>query len=582
MLTEIYKEKFDRNKPIGTIEMGKYLVMIFPRPEGGYLLRPVQSGRKDVLEKTRDLPPKSISQLSIPDPDLLEVIQAGAVIAPTVSWRAGSGLLEEPQVEISGREGFGFGFTKATLFDNEVTDLLAVPTKGKRQKTASFVFLNTTAGDIMGIVVRRNSPIMILITPTIDGQVGPSKEGLNNMLTGILAGLTSKLSTFEAQIMTALAQAAADDYFELPFDSSTMAGKLQNNLLMQVYTARTFFLCRDAQVRGTGMADPELVAHFPYLKNLGKKQGLASIFGGNGTKKLKIEPNIWDELVEDASEGIDLSNSKDRTPRPARVVPLMQRGVKIAAPQVMTAADVEAMKQRQTPQPTVIPEPAVKVEVRPQIANEVLLAIANLEKTMGGFRFVRAEKLTDEDYNGGVERLRQALQELRIFKDKVKRMRPPVTPTPVDYQKNLAKLSMFGVAKGASVLDFALEVGTLPYYDAVERSWQKWMSDSSHTDLGIRSNKERRLAKSILTSSRLMPLAEDLRLAMGLRDARMINQGIDLLKLSFLMMTEKTAYILTESGKQLSSVGQEAEINNWIHYTVVMLEKMINLGEELK
>lgn len=585
MLAETYREKLDPNKPVGTIDLGSYVLVIYPRTEGGYFFRPFKPDRSDVLDKTRNLAPNTISAFTGLDPDLLEMIEIGAVMAPQVTWRASSGVLDEPQIEVTGQEAFGFSRVRATFIDNEVVDLFTKPVGNKGFKAASFVYLNTALGDIMGVVVRRNSPVVLLITPAIEGSRASSKDGLNNFLSGILSGLTSKMTPFEAQVLNALADASANEYFQLPYDGATLGGKLQNNLLMQIYTAKTFFLARDAEINGKGMNDAELLEFFPYLKVVDRKNGLATLFAGATNKSMKIEPSLWDELVEDASKGISLKNPQDKTPRPKNVTPLLHRGIRINAPQVMSAAEIAAMKARQTaPVEPVKVAQVVNLEAKSREESVRLAgsAITKLNESLGMFAVSRPEKLTSEELAETVSRLHKVAIELKKMTTAKKKIRPPVVPTPINLIANKDCLKMFGVLAGQKILDFLVPMTGQEYVNTIERSTQKWIDDSNYQDTAIRSDPGVRSAATLLSSNRLVSLAEHLKTALNLRDVRMINQGIDLVYMTFYILVEKTVYLLSQVGEQLCQHGQEAEINNWAHYSNAVIERLISIAEQIQ
>lgn len=581
-MVETYREKLDPNKPVGTIDVGGYVLLIYPRNEGGFFFRPYRKDRTDISDRTRDLPPNSISVFAGLDPDLLEMIEVGGVLAPQVNWRAGSGLLEEPQVAVTGKDAFGFTTAGATLFDNEITDLFTKPAGGRDFKAASFFYLNTTAGDIMGVAIRRNSPVVLLIAPAIEGSNMSSKEGLNGFLSGILSGLTSRLTVFESEVLSAIAEANAIDYFQMPFDGSTLGGKLQNNLLMQIYTAKTLFLTRKAEASGEGASNRELLEHFPYLKTLEKKKGgfAALLAGAAQLKKLKIEPSLWNELVEDASRGISLNNPHDKTPRPRKVVSLMQRGIKINAPQVMTADEIAALKRHSAApaEPVISPE----VKLREEASFLVQPSLSEMAASLGTLATTRAEKLSKQEFDIATSHLKRVAAELAKMISVKKKGRPPVKSTPVDFSANADVLKMYGVVNGPSVLNFAGSVDGLDYATAIEKSTQQWLADSDFTNTQLRTNAKARLATTLLSSQRLAPLAEHLRIALKLRDIRMINQGIDLVYASYLIVMEKTLYILSETGRQLCQNGQEVEINNWAHYSNAAIERLLTIADQLE
>ncbi len=586
MPVETYKEKLDYNKAVGTIDLGSYVLLIYPRQQGGYFFRPFKSNRTDIVDKTRDLAPNTVSVFAGLDPDLLEMLEVGAVLAPQVSWRSSSGVLEEAQLTVSGTDAFEFKPAKAILYDNEITDMFTKPAGGKDFKAASLIFLNTSIGDIMGIAIHRNSPIVLLITPSIEGSRASSKEGLNNLLSGILGGLTSKITTFETQVLNALAEATANGYFQLPYDSTTLGGKLQNNLLMQVYTAKTFFLARKAEVSGKGMNEPELLEHFPYLKTIGKKSGIAGLLAAaGGPKSLKIEPSLWDQLVEDGSRGISLKNPHDKTPRPRNIKPLQQRGIKINVPQgIMSADEVAALKHRQAPATPVKVEPVISPETKLR-EESVNLAKPTLEKmaaSLGSFTASRPEKLTQADLAATVDRLKKIIAELKKITAAKKKGRPPVTGTPIDLMTKKDALKMFGVLTSQKALDFLVPVNNSDFASAIEKSTQRWTTDSNFQDTKLRSDPKARLAATLLSSSRLAPLAEHLKSALNLRDIRMINQAIDLVNTTYYILVEKTIYLLLQAGEQLCQKGQETEINNWAHYSQAAIERLINLAEQIK
>lgn len=580
-MVETYQEKLDPNKSIGTIDLGAYVLLIYPRKEGGYFFRPYKSGRSDILDKTRDLAPNTISVFAGLDPDLLEMIQIGAVMAPQVTWRSSSAVLDEPQIQVTGRDAFGFTPATATLFDQEVIDMFTKPVGGKDFKAASLIYLNTSIGDIMGVAVRRNTPVVLLIAPAIEGSRASSKDGLNNFLSGILSGLSSKLTSFEAQVLNALAEASSTDYFQLPYDGATLGGKLQNNLLMQIYTARTFFLARNAEISGEGINSQALLEHFPYLKSLGKKSGLSGLFAqASQSRKLKIEPSLWDDLVEDASQGISLKNPYDKTPRPRKVTPLMQRGVKINAPQVMSPAEIAALRQQAAAAPA---EPVISPEVksREEVVRLAQFPLSELPPSLGQLATARPEKLSGKEVSAAVDRLKKLETELKKITSVRRKGRPPVDATPLDLTADVNSLQMFGVLTSQAILDFIVPARESDYVSSIEESTNQWLVDSDFQDTRLRGDAKARLAASLLSSPRLAPLAEHLKTALKLRDVRMINQAIDLINTSYLILVEKTLFVIFQAGAQLCSSGQEVEINNWAHYSQAAIRRLINLADQI-
>lgn len=594
-LAEAYKDKLDFNKTVGAIDLGTYTLLIYPRKEGGYLFRAAKSDRHDFINaQTKDLSPDTTAYLTGLDPDLLEMVEVGGVLTPQVTWRSGSGVLEEPQIQFTTKDAFEFSSVNVTLFDQEVIDLFAKPKDSKEFKSASIVSFNTSVGDIMGIAVRRNTPVIILVAPALEASRMSSKEGLNSLLNGILTGLTSRLTTFEVEVLNAIAAAKAADYFQMPYDGATLGGQLQNNLLMQVYTARTFFLAREAEVTGEGLNYKPLIEYFPYLRTLGKKGGLSGLLAGAATSKgLKLTPDLWDELVEDASKSIALKNPNDKTPRPRTIRPLAQRGIKLNAPaQVMTPAEIAAMKQKDAAAatapavpPTVVrpAAPTVSPEViaRQETARLVKSSVDKLSASLGQLRTARPEKLTAADYDDSNARLKKVINELQGVIASKKRGRPLATPTQVNFQKNQDTLTVYGFANGERILNFVAPAAG-EYFNAVDKSIQKWLTDSDYQNTALRTDPKARTSLSLQTSPRLAPLAEDLRVAFNFKDARMINGAIDLVYASYLILVEKVLYLLKEAGEQLCQNGQEVEIVNWAYYAQATLSKLIDIDKQMR
>ena len=572
MPIEVYKEKLDYNKVVGTIDLGSYTLLIYPRKEGGYFLRAAKSERADFIHsQTKDLAPQTNAVFGGLDPDLLEVIEVGAVLPPQVTWRSGSGVLEEPQITVVGTDAFEFQSARATLFDNEVADLFSKPKDSKEFKSASFISINTAMGDIMGIVVRRNTPVIFLMAPSIDASSMSSKEGLNSLMSGILTGITSKLTSFEVQVFNALAEASSEEYFQVPYDNTTLGGKLQNNLLMQIYTARLYYLARTAEITGEGVNNAELIEYFPYLKNYGKKKSLGSLFNG-GPKNLRIDPKVWDDLVEDSSKGINLKNPADKTPRPKVIKPLDQRGLHFKTQTIVQPGSKPAMVEPK-------PFPVVDKEWE-EVAALSIKPIEALSGYLGSLVYINAGHIAEEDIVNSIERMNKVKAEFAQIVASKKMGRPPVSPTQVQFQAEAAKLKAFGI-NGEKILDFLTPTNGLDYRAIIEKATSTWITDSDYQNVSLRGDRKARLAQSLLTSNRLAGLAEHVRAVMNLRDVRMVNQGYDLVYMSYLLLAEKTIYTLEQAGNQLCLKGQTVEIINWAHYCNVVIERLIKLGADI-
>jgi len=580
MPLETYKEKEVFDKVVGTVDLGTYKLLIYPRPQGGYFFKAAKANRADFLNKvTRDLAPHMNAVFAGLDPDLLNLIETSGILSPQVTWRSGSGILDEPQISITGNDAFDFSVSKATLYDNEVVDLFSKSKNSKDFKSASFVSMNTAVGDVMGIAVRRNNPVVILLAPSIDGSRMSSKEGLNNLLSGILGGMTSRLSTFEVQVLNSLAEANANGYFQLPYDQTTLGGKLQNNLLMQVFTAKVFFLAREAETNGMGMNHAALLEHFPYLKSAGKT-GLAAMVSG-APKNQKLDPSIWDELVEDGSRGVNLKNPGDKTPRPTSLKPLEQRGVTYITQKIATQTSNQSSVEAK-PTAVINTKPAISVDTEKTESVAMLKKpIESLAKSLGAYSFIRADRISSQDMATTAIKLEQIKAEFKQIVSSKKIGRPPVTATPVDFQASSSKLKAFGIS-GGPILEFLSPTKGKDYRSIVEEATFAWIADSNHQDVNLRNNPKVRLADSLQSSDRLKKLAEHIMTALNLRDVRMINRGYDLVYMSYCLLVEKTIYALSESGRQLCQNGQSIEIINWAHYCNVVLERLIKLGTDIK
>ncbi len=587
MSPETYKGEIDYSRTIGAIELGAYTLTILHRKEGGYLLRPIRSERRDFLhERVKDLAPSAMSSFEGLEPDLLEIVEVG-LMPPQTNWRSGSGVLEEPQVIISGKDAFEFTPEKVTFYDQEVIDLFTKPTGGKEFKAASLFSMNTADGDVMGIALRRNTPVIIMITPSVDGSNMNSKEGLNMLLGGISTGLASRMSTFKAEVLSALADANSEAYFQFPYDSNTLAGSLQNNLLLQVYTIKTLLLAHNAENSGKGINDSTLLEHFPYLKtrNQGvKKGGISGLFAqATQTKKLRIEAELWTSLVQDASKGISLRNPNDRTPKPTKIKPLEQRGIRVIAPRVMSDADVRAAKAATAAHVPEARATVIPVDNKSRLESVALAQrpLEQLSNSLGQFATTRSDRLSLADVSACLTRLDRIKAEFQTFVGKKKRGMPPTVKTKIDLSIKKANLKAFGFP-GDKIFDFIQPVGAQTYDSVIDEATQKWIIDSKYEEVSFRSNKNARLASTLRTSPRLAPLAEHLRAALNLPDIKMILGGIDLVQVSYFLLAEKTLYTLMVTGEQLTQNGQEVEINNWASYSNAVVERLIKLGNDIK
>ena len=587
MSPETYKQEVDYSRTIGAIELGTYTLTILRRKEGGYLLRPIKSSRRDFLhERVKDLAPSAMSSFEGLEPDLLEIVEVG-LMPPQTNWRSGRGVLEEPQVAISGKDAFEFTPEKVTFFDEEIIDMFTKPVGGKEFKAASLFSMNTADGDIMGIALRRNTPVLILITPSVDGSNMNSKEGLNMLLGGIATGLSSKMSTFKADILSALADANSEAYFQFPYDSNTLAGSLQNNLLLQIYTIKTLFLAHNAENSGKGINDSVLLEHFPYLKTRsvgGKKGGIGGLFAqATQAKKLKIEAELWTSLVQDASKGISLRNPNDRTPKASKVKPLDQRGLHLIAPRVMSEADVRAAKAAATSQVSEVKPAITTVDLKTR-AESVSLAqkpLDQLKNSLGQLATTRSDRLSPQDMSACLSRLDRVKLEFQTFVSKKKRGMPPVIHTQIDLATKKSTLKCFGYPSD-KIFDFFQVISTGKYDNVIDSETQKWLADSKYEEVSQRSNRVARLASSLRTSARLAPLAEHFRKALNLPDINKLVGEIDLVQASYFILAEKTMYSLMVAGEQLIQTGQEVEINNWAGYSHAVIERLIKLGNDIK
>jgi hypothetical protein len=567
---------------IASIEVGDVVLLVKQKPDTSFFFRPVNALRREMIfEQTKDLPSNAFGKIVDTDPDLLNVVQMG-MLPTQISWRRGSGVVEEPAITISGVDGINNDERlTVTLYEDELADLF-LRRPGKKFYSSFFFSLNTKKDDLIGIGIRRKSPAMIVMSPGVDGIKFTPMEGLDHMLTSILGNLNTRMTPFKADVLSCINTALnVDRLIDLPYDSSTIPGRLQNNILLNIYHIQAVLLASRAEETGLGRQDPELLAHVPFLKKDAQLNGLSSLFKRESLpKRLAFTTQTWRSLLEDVSAGISLGNPHDKSTPPQRISILSRhKTTSVLAPFPKTAVEVKPLPAPQSQTGTVdnkekIQPKLEKLSILP-LAQEIVSPIQPFFTTL---LRLRPQDIKENEVNRLINLLQEIDSHATSYTQQRKRGRPPASPTVTVLPSNPPELAVFGLS-GQRVLGF-LSNSNPDYQLKLTRTLGQLHEVSAIFTREAVSSSDR-VAYKACRNANLDKLSESLKDVFALKDKRMINNNIDSLAFPYALVCLQVLYVLNQRFTDLRERGETVEIDNWAHFAKAIVSELIKIGKSI-
>lgn len=297
-------------RTIGMVNFGKSHYLIGENPTAKIRFNFINPAREGLRfhKETKELPEESILTFNNLDSGTVTVAQIG-MTAPTIQWSEKTSGIEEPTVFVEGRNAMKFEKTSVKIFEKELHDLF-IPEKDKDRK-ATFFTVDTTSHDLVGIALKRSSPVMMFLTPGSDGLHFTPQIGLQNFVNQMYEKLCDHLTTFQASVDQRVFDAMISDKdIEFTYDDSSAVKVRQKDIQKKIYQIQALLLAAKAEAKETGMQDPNLLAHAPFLAKATQQTKESGFFNRFKEEeeptqpKVRIGNKIWENLVSGLSEDL--------------------------------------------------------------------------------------------------------------------------------------------------------------------------------------------------------------------------------------------------------------------------------------
>lgn len=290
-------------KTTGILKLGNSHYLIRQGSTAGVIFQPIdpKAEAAKFQDEARNLPARCHNSFEGADEGKVTVAQMG-VVPPAIEWVETTRGVDRPTLKITAEDCLKHRDIRIDIFIKELNDLfLKGPAPDSR---SSFLRLDTVNRELIGITIRREYPLLLMLPYTIDGIHPNPQLGLMTFLQGLDSRLYERPTTlqdlvrekgYDARIMKVL-------QFEKHF--SNLYSK-QEEIITLLYQIKASLLALRAE-EGVGIDDPDLLAHMPFLKdNFSGRQaskGLLGIFKANdqpdtSLHALKIDNNIWERIV---------------------------------------------------------------------------------------------------------------------------------------------------------------------------------------------------------------------------------------------------------------------------------------------
>ncbi len=399
-----------------------------------------------------------------------------------VAWNERTGMIDEPTLT--------FPYTNATtgvlaeiqLYEQELADMFLKPA-GDPTKAAAFFCGDTTSHELIGIALKRQFPFLMFVRPGRDGLALSPKVGLVALLDSIYDGLITNMSTLQSQVdAMVFDQFGPDGALKFSTPAGNAAQQRQQALLKTIYKIKALLLAGRAENNGKGLQDPDLLAHAPFVANIGKPKPNGGWLGKLGVERhsqpaqavVPIGNELWTSIADKPHGGLIQTTGTQATympwqynppqPAPVRVVQQPARQVVQPPSQVIQPAQAPVPERRPA---------APRISDMEKALNDGRELEAQIAHALKMFGQVRADKL---DF-GHVTELHDAL----VVQDTIARqllkshprgaLTASVTPTVI--RPKIGTVDVAGI-KDQYAVGYLTGIQATPWLQKIEGALAAW------------------------------------------------------------------------------------------------------------
>lgn len=250
-------------------------------------------------------------------PNKVSLLDLGFTTVQVV-WHQRMGKNPEPTFSFSATESVKGNKSTFEITEKEMMALFLPGVQGQDRR-ATFFTLDTKKNEIIGILLKRERPVLIFIQPGNELAQYTSQLGLAHLIEQVYRSFsTTQRSIFRRMIENAvLDQFKPGGKVELPVERDSSRQSLSPTY-KRIYQIQTTLLALNAENSGRELSDPALLQFAPFLQPEIPKVG--SRFGKLLSQRkdnqvypttIKLGPNSWNSLVENLDDQVFSSGDSE-------------------------------------------------------------------------------------------------------------------------------------------------------------------------------------------------------------------------------------------------------------------------------
>lgn len=555
-------------RTIAVIVLGNYTFLLKQNQDALLAVEPIDSNsQRDYFTKEVDRL-TAANQIQIPgvDPDQIDIVQINNKKGVEIRWAEKTSGPDEPTITLQIKDCLTFNERAANLSEQEIIDLF-VPAKG-RNRAATFFLIDTAEQEVIGIALRRASPKILLLPPSIEGSKFSTLGGFLTVLDSLYTRLIEHTTQIQSQVDNLVFEASLPTKKQIVFAAESN-NKRQAEFHKKILQIQALLVALKADPR-LGSQDPKVLDLLPILRQENKQGG--GLFGGGrqnqAPKSIMIDNSIWETLLEKPGQGFIATSA-----RPAR-------------PQVQATPP----RPQPTPQPARVETRPAPTEVRPQktekekaltLAREIEDGLQNSLKLFSSTYSSEIGLKQVQELNDAVQRISQASQR---YTNERKRGKPPVTPIPTRIQPQNGIIKIGG-AKDESTFEFLTGNNVVTdYRQKIEAAFDAWQNMVLPIFRNTSSRTER-LLTSLVKNNELagkFPNVKNTLIPQLIAYIRQTQQKEAYSgELAHVILVSQVMYILWARFQELKNCNDPVEIDNWANYCYNTMERAKQLTIEI-
>ena len=309
----IERRNLSSYKTIGVLVIGDRHYLYQEDPNGVPYAHAIDPNRDRLafMQATRPLTPNHFHTFAGAFAPRVTLADLPAATAK-VTWNERTGMIDEPTLTFPYTNATTGEIAEIQLYEQELADMFLQPA-GDPTRSAAFFSGDTTSHELIGIALKRQFPFLMFVRPGKDGLALSPKVGLVALLDSIYAGLITNMSTLQSQVDTMVFdQFGPDGSLKFSTPAGNAAQQRQQALLKTIYKIKAILLAGRAENNGKGLQDPDLLAHAPFVAEIGKPKANGGWLGKLGVERhpqstqavVPIGNELWTSIADKPHGGL--------------------------------------------------------------------------------------------------------------------------------------------------------------------------------------------------------------------------------------------------------------------------------------